>query len=200
MNKLYPIFLKLKEKKVLIVGGGMIALQKLVSLLNTEAYITVIAPTIIDEVRACRGEFPDIRSIKFIERDYQFGDEKDFCLVIAATNIPELNNSIANRCRDQGILVNSVDQAEYCDFYVPSIIDAGDIKIAISTNGKAPSVAQKIRKDLENIIRVKYLSLVDIIHEFREKVQSKIIGEDNVLRRSKLIRWYTDRVFRERLE
>jgi precorrin-2 dehydrogenase/sirohydrochlorin ferrochelatase len=83
---------------------------------------------------------------------------------------------------------------------VPSIVDAGDIKIAISTNGKAPSVAQKIRKDLEHIIQVKYSSLVDIIHEFREKVQSKIIGENNVMRRSKLIRWYTDRVFKERLE
>ncbi len=83
---------------------------------------------------------------------------------------------------------------------MPSIVDAGDIKIAISTNGKAPSVGQKIRKDLENIIRVKYLSLVDVIHEFREKVQAKISGDDNVVRRSKLIRWYTDRVFKERLE
>ncbi len=194
-NKLYPLFLKLQGKKVLVVGGGMIALQKLVGLLNTDAQITLIAPVIIDEVRACRGEFPDIKNIKFLERDYQYGDEKDFSLVIAATNIPELNNSIANRCRDQGILVNSVDEPEYCDFYVPSIVAAGDIKIAISTNGKAPSVAQKIRLELEKIAGQRYLPLVATVNSFREKVHAKFCGETHVSRRSKLVRWFTERKF-----
>lgn len=196
-NTLYPIFLKLKDKRVLIVGGGMIALQKLVGLLNTEAQLTVLAPKIIDEVYACKGEFPNIRPIKFIEREYQFEDEKDFDLVIAATEINELNNGIANRCRDQGILVNSVDQMDYCDFYVPSIVDSGNIKIAISTNGQAPAIAQKLRLKLEQEIDTKFLDLVEQIADFRKKVKAKFREEENSRRRMKLVCWYTDRKWKE---
>lgn len=196
-NKLYPIFLKLENKKILIIGGGMIALQKLVTVLDTEASITIIAPTIIDEILECRGEFPNIRPLKLIERDYEFNDEKGFDLVIAASNIPELNNSIANRCRDQNILVNSVDEPEHCDFYVPSVVSTGDIKIAISTNGKAPSVAQKIRLELEQLVQSRYINLLEKVSAFREKVKLKILGQENFNRRAKLVRWYTDRVFKK---
>lgn len=192
-NKLYPIFLKLEHKKVLIVGGGLIALQKLVGLLNTDAAITVLAPTIMDEVYACKGVFPDIRHIKFIERDYEFEDEKDFDLVIAATDINELNNTIANRCRDQLILVNSVDQMDYCDFYVPSIVDSGDVKIAISTNGKAPALAQKLRLELERNLDNGFQELVSKISEFRTKVKKKFNKDSDSRRRMKLVCWYTDR-------
>lgn len=195
-NLLYPIFLKLKDKQVLVVGGGFIAYQKLIGLINTEAKLTVIAPTIIDEVRELDGEFPYKRNINFIERDYEWDDEKDFFMVIAATDLPELNNAISNRCRDQGILVNSVDEPDYCDFYVPSIVDSGDIKIGISTDGKAPSVAQKLRKDIQGFIGVKYANLVNVISEFRAKVKAKILGEENFKRRAKLIRWFTERAFK----
>lgn len=196
-NKLYPIFLKLKDKKVLIIGGGMIALQKLIGLVNTEAKITVIAPSIIDEVRACEGEFPNKRKIEFVEREYEWGDEQGCFLVIAATSVPDMNNAIANRCRDQGILVNSVDEPEHCDFYVPSIVEKKEIKIAISTNGEAPSVAQRMRLDLEKNFVDKYSMLIPIISEFRNKVKTKISSEKDFARRSRLIRWFTDRQFRK---
>ena len=195
-NPLYPIFLKLKGKKVLIIGGGLIALQKISGLLNTEASITVISPHVCDEIYDSRGEFPNIRKIEIIERDYAYGDEVGAFVVIAATDNPEINNMIVNRCRDQMILANSVDQPDYCDFYVPSIIDSGSIKIAISTNGKAPSVAQKLRKDLETLVRMKYQGLVEVVNEFRLKVKNKILGEENFDRRAKLIRWFTKRSFR----
>jgi len=180
----------------LIVGGGFIAYQKLISLINTEAKLVVIAPQIIDEVRQLEGEFPYKRNIQFIEREYEFGDEKNAFIVIAATNIEELNNMIANRCRDQGILTNSVDQPEYCDFDLPSIIDSGAIKVAINTNGQTPSVTQKIRKDLQSIIDRDYKKLIPIISDFREIVNQKIPGEQNLKRRAKLIRWFTDRIFK----
>ena len=196
-NLLYPIFLKLKDKQVLVLGGGFIAYQKLIGLINTEAKITVLAPTIIDEVRELDGEFPYKRNINFIERDYEWEDEKNFFMVIAATDLPELNNAISNRCRDQGILVNSVDEPDYCDFHVPSIVDSGDIKIAISTSGKAPSVAQKLRKDIQAFIGVKYANLVSIISEFRTKVREKYSTEVDSKKRMKLVRWFTERVFVE---
>ncbi len=195
MNKLFPIFLKLKGRRVLVVGGGLVALQKMQTLINTEAELIVIAPTIIDEVRALTGEFPNKRKIEFIERDYQQGDEIGCYMVIAATDLPELNNSIANRARDQMILANSVDEPGYCDFYVPSVVEAGDIKIAISTNGKAPAVAQRIRLELEPIATKLYKPILEHIAEFRAKVHKKILGKQ-AARRSKLIRWYSDRVFK----
>ncbi len=196
-NKLFPIFLKLKGRKVLVVGGGLIALQKLQGLISTEAELTVVAPTVIDEVRALEGEFPNKRKIEFIERDYQLGDEAGCYMVIAATDMPELNNSIANRARDQMILANSVDEPGYCDFYIPSIVEAGDIKIAISTNAKAPAVAQRIRLELEPIARNVYQPILERIAEFRAKVHHKITGKQ-AARRSKLIRWYSERVFRKK--
>lgn len=196
-NKLYPIFLKLDNRLVVIVGGGMIALQKLVGLVSSNAKLVVIAPQIMDEIRELEGEFPYKSNIKFIEREYQFGDEKDAFVVIAATDSQELNRGIANRCRDQGILVNAVDDPEYCDFYVPSIAQVGELKIAISSGGSAPSLAQKIRKDLEQLLVEKYARLVPIISEFRKVVQDRIPGQQNFARRARLIRWYTDRIFKK---
>lgn len=198
MNLLYPIFLKLKNKKILIIGGGLIALQKLQGFLNTEAEITVLAPTIINEVKACTGKFPNQRKINFIEREYTYGDEHGYFMLVAATELPELNNTIANRCKDQMILVNSVDDPEACDFYVPSVVEAEDIKIAISTNGKAPALSQRLRKDLEPLIQEKYSPLIKPISEFREKVKKKILGtnKSDQARRSRLVRWFTDRILK----
>ena len=104
---------------------------------------------------------------------------------------------IATRCRDQMILANSVDQPEFCDFYVPSIIESGSIKVAISTNGKAPSVARKLREDLSSLIEERYKNLVEIVNEFRLKIQKKIIAEENFPRRMKLINWFTERAFKK---
>ncbi len=195
-NPLYPIFLKLTGRRVIVVGGGLIAYQKLLGLLDTDAELVVIAPTICHEVWSCKGEFPNIRRIEFIERDYQYGDEKEAFMVIAATDIPELNNQIANRCRDQMILANSVDEPNHCDFYVPSIINAGDIKIGISTNGKAPAVAQRMRLDLQDLIEDKYQYCTERVAEFRKLVHEKWQGQENFNRRAKLIRWFTDRVLK----
>lgn len=197
-NPLYPIFLKLKNKKVLVIGGGLIALQKLQGLINTEAELELIAPKIIPEIYELEGKFPNKRKINFIEREYNFGDELGAFLVIAATEIKELNSSIAHRCRDQMIMVNSVDDPENCDFYVPSIIDSGAIKVAISTNGHAPSIAQKIRLNLQKLFDYKYAPLIPRLNEFREKVKMKINDPKQFNRRSKLIRWFTDRLFKKR--
>lgn len=174
----------------------MIALQKLQGLLKTRAELVVIAPVICNEVWACRGEFPNKRKISFIERDYQYGDEKDAFLVVAATDLPELNNQIANRCRDQMILVNSVDEPEHCDFYVPSIIEAGDIKVGISTNGKAPAVAQRMRLDLQALIKERYQDCVTKVSAFRKLAHAKWTGQEFFARKAKLIRWFTDRILK----
>jgi siroheme synthase-like protein len=116
---LSPVLLNLHQRRVHIFGGGQKALNSLKGFLASEAEIIVQAPTISEEVRACRGIFPDIRHIKFIERDYQQGDEEEAFLVVAAMEIKELNRQISNRCRDQMILVSDVDCPETSDFLVP---------------------------------------------------------------------------------
>lgn len=189
-NLLYPVFLKLEGRKVLVIGGGFIAFQKITSLIQTKAKLTVIAPNILDEIRELDGEFPNKRYIDFIERDYDWGDEKDAFLVIAATNIPELNLSILNRCKDQSILANSVDHTEESDFFVPSIASHSDIKIAISTNGKAPGLAQGLRKLIQNNLLTHYAKHVPLIYSFREKIKEKYSDSK---KRNKLIRQFTQR-------
>lgn len=189
-NKLYPSFLKLEHRKVLVVGGGFVAFQKLSSLIETQAKLTVIAPSIIDEIYELDGEFPYKRYIDFKERDYEWGDEKDCFMVIAATNIPELNLSILNRCKDQGILVASVDNQEDSDFFVPSIASHGDIKIAISTNGKAPGIAQGLRKIIQNTLLESFIKYLPIVSNFREKIKSKYSDSQ---KRNKLVRQFTER-------
>ena len=192
-NLLYPIFLKLEGRKVLVIGGGFAAFQKLTSLIQTKAKLTVIAPNIIEEIRELDGEFPYKRYIDFIERDYDWGDEKDAFMVIAATNIPELNLSILNRCKDQLILASSVDQPEESDFFVPSIASQSDIKIAISTNGKAPGLAQGLRKIIQNNLLAHYAKRVPLVYSFRERIKEKY--SDNK-KRNKLIRQFTQRQLR----
>jgi siroheme synthase-like protein len=192
-NLLYPVFLKLEGRKVLVIGGGFVAFQKLTSLIQTKAKLTVIAPNIINEIRELDGEFPNKRYIDFIERDYNWGDEKDAFMVIAATNIPELNLSILNRCKDQLILASSVDHTEESDFFVPSIACQSDIKIAISTNGKAPGLAQGLRKLIQNNFLTHYAKRVPLVYSFRERIKEKY--SDNK-KRNKLIRQFTQRQLR----
>lgn len=190
-NLLYPAFLKLDGRKVLVVGGGFVAFQKLSALIQTKAKITVISPQIIEEIYDLDGEFPNKRYIEFIERDYEWEDEKDAFIVIAATNIPELNQSILYRCKDQGILVCSVDNPEESDFFTTSIASAGDIKIAISTNGKAPGLAQALRKFIQNGFMTSFMKYVPLVWEFKEKI--KIKYADHEKKRNKLIKQFTQR-------
>ena len=193
-NLLYPAFLKLEGRRVLVVGGSFAAFQKLSSFIETKAKLAVIAPSIIEEIYELDGEFPYKRYIDFIERDYQWGDEKDCFMVIAATNVPDLNLSILNRCRDQGILASSVDHAEESDFFIPSIASKGDIKVAISTNGKAPGIAQGLRKAIQNKLLDSFIKYLPSVSNFRTRIKEKY--QDNQKRMS-LVRKFTQRQMRK---
>jgi precorrin-2 dehydrogenase / sirohydrochlorin ferrochelatase len=189
-NLLYPTFLKLEGRKVLIVGGSFVAYQKLSSLIQTKAKLTLVSPSVIKEIYELEGEFPYKRYIEFIERDYEWGDEKDAFMVIAATNIPELNESILNRCKDQAILALSVDHPEQSDFFVPSIASEADIKIAISTNGQAPGLAQGLRKTIQNKLLNPFAKYIPLVANFREKIKEKYPDSK---KRNKLIQRFTQR-------
>ena len=166
MNYLYPIFLNLESKKCLVVGGGEVAERKVKGLLESKADVTVISPDISEYTANLAKE----NRIIYKKRSYKKGDLKGFFLVIGATDSSEINELISIETKEMGILCNIVDSPHFCNFFVPSVVSSGDLKIAVSTNGKSPALAKKIRKELENIYGGEYALFLDYLGKIREKL------------------------------
>jgi len=168
-NQLYPVFLKLQELKLLLVGGGNVALEKLNSLLSNspDTSITIVAPFIREEVRELVARHPHCQLIerKFEEADL---DEKD--LVICATDDKDLHVSIKYLAGEKGILVNVADTPDLCDFYLGSIVQKGQLKIAISTNGKSPTAAKRIREVLNDALPAELDEVIENLHQVRNNL------------------------------
>ena len=143
MNNLLPIFMKLENSKCLVVGGGKIALQKIQQLINSDADVSVIAPDILEEIQ--------MLPVTLIKRKILIKDLDGFKIVIAATNDNKTNKSIYMKCSQIGIPVNVVDQPNLCSFYMGSVYQDGDLKIAISTNGKCPSLGTYLKDYIKNL-------------------------------------------------
>jgi siroheme synthase-like protein len=168
-NQLYPVFLKLQELKLLLVGGGNVALEKLNSLLSNspDTTITIVAPSIREEVRELVARHPHCQLIerKFEEADL---DEKD--LVICATDDKDLHVSIKYLAGEKGILANVADTPDLCDFYLGSIVQKGQLKIAISTNGKSPTAAKRIREVLNDALPGELDEVIENLHKVRNSL------------------------------
>ena len=142
---LLPIFVKLAQRRCLLVGAGEIALQKIPSLLAAEAYLRVIAPRVSPEIAELARE----GRIELIEREFADSDLEQVFLVIAATDNPAVNAAVYQGAVKQNILCNSVDDPPHCDFYFGSIVSRGDLQIAISTAGESPALAQRLRREID---------------------------------------------------
>jgi len=146
-NQLFPVFVKLNELHTVLIGAGNVGLEKLTAVLNNSplARVTVIAKTFVPEIHALASEFDGLTIIQkaFAETDLDNAD-----IVIAATNDNKLNNYIRQSAHDRKLLINVADKPELCDFYLGSIVQKGDLKIAISTNGKSPTVAKRLKEVL----------------------------------------------------
>lgn len=204
VNNLYPVFLKLDHLKVLVVGGGYVGEEKLHSLLRTApgANITVVAIEISEAIRKMAEHHP---ALQLIQKPFAAGDlfEKD--VVIAATNDKALNSLVKIAASDAGILANIADTPELCDFYLGSIVNKGDLKIAISTNGKSPTVAKRIKEILQDSIPPEMDTVLDNMQELRlnmngnfsEKVRKLneitgvLVAENNTQKLTAEKRWKT---------
>jgi siroheme synthase-like protein len=142
---LFPIFLKLDRRPCLLVGAGEIALQKIPSLLSAEAKLRVIAPRIHPEIAALGKH----GRIDLHQREFAPADLENTFLVIAATDNPQVNATIYEEAVARNILCNSVDDPPHCDFYFGSVVDRGDMQIAISTAGESPALAQCLRHEID---------------------------------------------------
>ena len=145
VNELYPVFLKVHAFDVLIVGGGDVGLEKISFLLKSSpnAKVTLVAKEIKNEIKALAKDHP---SVKLIEREFFNEDLTEMQLVIIATENRKLNKTIQTEAKERGILVNVADTPELCNFYMGSIVTKGDLKIGISTNGKSPTIAKRLRE------------------------------------------------------
>lgn len=150
-NELFPIFLKLQNFHTLLVGGGNVGLEKLNAMLTNspQARITVVADRILEEVKTLVQAHS---SVKIIERKFEDADLDTAELVILATDNPDLHRYIRNLAKEKGLLVNVADTPDLCDFYLSSIVKKGNLKIAISTNGKSPTLAKRIKEILNQNI------------------------------------------------
>jgi len=169
-NPLYPIFLKLHQLDMLIVGAGDVGYEKLFFILKSspDAQITVVATWISDEVQQLAEQYPQIH---LVIKPFEEQDLKGRDLVIAATNIRELHQEIQRLAKKHAILVNVADTPDLCDFYLGSIVTRGPLKIGISTNGQSPTFAKRFRQMLEATLPESTAQLIDQLHEFRDQLK-----------------------------
>jgi uncharacterized protein len=146
-NPLFPVFLKLNELHTVLIGAGNVGLEKLTSILNNsaDASVTVIALTILPELHLLAAEY---KGVRIVQKTFTDADLNSADLVIAATNDSRLNEFIRQSAHDRKLLINVADKPELCDFYLGSIVQKGDLKIAISTNGKSPTIAKRLKEVL----------------------------------------------------
>ena len=147
-NQLFPVFLKLNHLHVLLVGAGNVGLEKLLAILNNSplTQITIVAESVKAEVWDLTEQYPQLNILTkcFEETDLENKD-----LVILATDQPELNETIRQMARNRRLLINVADKPDLCDFYLGSIVKKGNLKLAISTNGKSPTVAKRLKEVLQ---------------------------------------------------
>ncbi|MGO9938831.1 MAG: NAD(P)-dependent oxidoreductase, partial [Terracidiphilus sp.] len=142
---LLPIFLKLDGRSGLLVGAGSVALDKIGTLLRTGIRLRVIAPRADEAIRLLAAE----GKLEWIERSFEPADLDGNFIVIAATDIPEVNAAVYQAALDRGIVCNSVDDIPNCDFFFGSVVSRGDLQIAISTAGESPAFAQRLRREID---------------------------------------------------
>ena len=163
----YPIFLDLAQRRCLVVGGGIVAERKVCGLLEVEAAVVVVSPSVTTALRrrASQGV------ITHISRAFRDVDVEGCALIIAATDREEVNRQVALAARRRRIWVNTVDTPAACDFIAPAVVRRGAVQIAISTGGKSPTLAKRLREGLEAFIGPEYGDVADILGALRAAIR-----------------------------
>jgi siroheme synthase-like protein len=165
---LLPIFVKLRNRLVVVVGGGAIAEAKLEGLLAAEARVRVIAP----QVTSAIAQWIAQGKVEWKAKTFAPADLDGAYLVIAATSAPGVNEAVFTEADARGILCNAVDDIEHCHFYYGAVVQRGDLQIAISTNGKSPALAQRLRLQLEKEFGPEYELWLEWLGAARELLRA----------------------------
>lgn len=169
-NKLFPVFLKLERLRVLVVGGGPVAFEKISAMEKSSAgtLIKVVAPEFLPEVAAFATARPNVTLVR---RKFRFWDLLRTDIVILATADRRVNIRIRRMAKWRGLLVNVADTPDLCDFYLGSIVTKGSLKIGVSTNGKSPTLAKRIRESLEEAIPDDTEQLLNNLSDIRSRLK-----------------------------
>ncbi|WP_435624435.1 precorrin-2 dehydrogenase/sirohydrochlorin ferrochelatase family protein [Flagellimonas sp.] len=168
-NELYPVFLKVSNLNILVVGGGNVGLEKLTFLLKSSpnAKVQMVAPEYLEETLSLASGhnvqiIRDVYHKKYLEGKH---------MVIACTDRVEVNQEVYHDCRERSLLVNVADNPPFCDFYMGGIVTKGNVKIAISTNGKSPTTAKRLRQFFEYVLPERIDDLVQNLNEYRKTLK-----------------------------
>ncbi|MBN1473149.1 MAG: bifunctional precorrin-2 dehydrogenase/sirohydrochlorin ferrochelatase, partial [Syntrophaceae bacterium] len=165
--KYYPVFWNISGKKCVVVGGGEVAQRKVTRLLDCGAKVFVVSPVLTQELSLLK----DKNIITHHAREYSVEDINGAALVIGATDDNVINTAVSRDAIKKGIPVNIVDDPQKCDFILPSLVERGDLTIAIGTGGKSPALARYLRERLEETFGEDYAILADILGKLRDKME-----------------------------
>lgn len=183
---LFPVFLKLDGKRCLVVGGGPVAWEKVESLRRCGARVTVVSPDVVPEIRELSAE----GGLEWRARPFSVADLADLQLVIAATNDHEANRIVADEAARRSILCNAVDDPTLCDFFCASIVERGGLQIAISTAGKSPALAQRLKAELEHNLAPDMGRWLDDLGDLRREVLQALPASES---RKQILHWLAAR-------
>jgi len=170
MNTYYPVYIQLRDQACVVIGGGKIAEGKVEGLLAAEAKITVISPDLTQRLQ----ELVEQEQIAYLARVYRSGDLTGAFMVICATDQVDINHQVWQEANSNHQLVNVVDDTPRCNFIAPSILRKGDLTIAISTSGKAPALAVRLKERLQREIGPEYERFLELAGELREPLARSI--------------------------
>jgi precorrin-2 dehydrogenase/sirohydrochlorin ferrochelatase len=170
MPRYYPAFLDLRQKSVVVVGGGEVAERKIELLLSCGANVRLISPTLTPGLE----RFVDTRSLTVEHRPFQSGDCAGAVLVFACTDDPDVNAAVAKEAGEAHAPVNVADDPSLCDFIAPSVVSRGDLLIAISTGGASPALAKRLRQEIERTVGPEYEELVAVLEDLRKRVHARV--------------------------
>lgn len=167
----FPLFVDLKDKNILIVGGGKVAFRKILKLIPFEPKIIIVAPEICCEVERLLEEN---KSLIYRKKRVEIEDIKNAFIVISATNDKSVNNLVATVCKENNIFVNSVDDIENCSFIFPALVKKGEFIAGLSTSGKAPDVAAYLKTLTEQAIPENLEEVIENLGLLRQKLKSQV--------------------------
>ncbi len=167
MPQYYPVFLDLKGRACVIVGGGEIAERKIANLLECGAVITMVSPQVTPGIRA----HADAGDIRWEAREYVDGDLKGAFLAIASTDDEDVNRAVHEEASREGIVLNVVDRTALCSFIAPAVVRRGEVTVALSTGGASPALARKLRETLEKSEVLEYASLAGVLSSARAEIK-----------------------------
>ncbi len=165
----FPFYIDIKDKKILVIGGGKVALRKVEKLLPFEPEITVIAPFICDEIKKL--------DVTIIERKFIDSDLDNIFCAISATDDEVVNGHIFKLCSEKNILVNTVDDKDKCGFIFPALVNKNGITAGITSSGKSPVYAKYIREKLEELLDGDNADITETLFKYRKRIKSEIRNE-----------------------